>query len=75
VYSISNGSVFDIVRAIDGNVTDYSTANQFCQLKGGHLAVVDSKIKQDVVSDLIKTHLKTFGLGSVNYLLGKVNDK
>jgi len=68
VFSISNGSVYDIVKRSD--VTDYVTANQSCQAKGGHLAVIDSSFKQEVIEALIRKHLSNFTLQTGSYLIG-----
>jgi len=70
VFSISNGSVFDIVKTSD--VTDYETANQSCKAKGGYLVVIDSPIKQDIIEDLIRQHLTNFTLQKASYLIGKM---
>ncbi len=69
VFSISNGSVFDIVKTSD--VADYETANRSCQAKGGYLMVIDSPTKQDIIEDLIKQHLTNFTLQKASYLIGK----
>ena len=68
VFSISNGSVFDIVKT--SNETDYETANQSCQAKGGYLAVIDSSIKQEVIEELIRQHFTNFTQQKASYLIG-----
>jgi hypothetical protein len=70
VFTISNGSVFDIIKKPFANVTDYLSANQTCQAKGGYLAVIDSSVKQQVVEGLIRQHLSNFSLQKASYLIG-----
>ena len=71
VFTISNGSVYDIVKK--SYVTDFETANQSCQAKGGFLAVIDSSVKQEFIEVLIKQHITNFSLPTGSYLLGIFN--
>ena len=73
VFTINNGSVFDIIKKSFSNVTDYVSANQTCQAKGGYLAVIDSSVKQEVIEELIHQHLTNFTLQKASYLIGKKN--
>ena len=68
VYTISNGSVYYIVKK--SNATTYETANQTCQTKGGYLAVIDSRVQQDIVQNLIKIHMTNFTVTKAAYLFG-----
>ena len=72
VYNSTNGSIFWIPKNFSSAITDYLTANQSCQAKGGaHLAVIDSDVKQNVVQSLIKKHTDVFGTKTASFLLGK----
>ena len=73
VYTISNGSVFEIAKTKPENVTNYNTANVSCQARGGYLAVIDTQLKQDNLTDLVKEHLITFTPAKGIYLLGNLN--
>ncbi len=47
---------------------------QFCQTKGGYLAAIDTKERQDLIKTLIKQHFEKFSTGNVgtaNFLVGK----
>jgi hypothetical protein len=52
------------------NATTYETANQTCQTKGGYLAVIDSRVQQDIVQNLIKIHMTNFTVTKAAYLFG-----
>ena len=73
VYTVTNGSVFEISNAKPENVTNDSSANASCQAKGGHLAVIDTQMKQDYLNDLVKRHLEAFTPVKGIYLLGNLN--
>ena len=69
VFTISNGTVYDIVKR--SNSTDYATANLSCQNKGGFLAVIDTKFKQNLIQDLIRKYLTNFKQQKGTYLFGE----
>ena len=69
VYTISNGNVYDIVKR--SNSTDYATANLSCQNKGGFLAVIDTKFKQNLIQDLIRKYLANFKQQKGTYFFGE----
>ncbi len=69
MFTISNGSVFDIAKTSD--LTDYLSANQSCQAKNGYLAIIDSSFKQDIIEELIRQHLSNYSLQKASYLIGK----
>ncbi len=71
IFTIFNASVFDIIKKPFSNVTDYVSANLTCNTKGGHLAVIDSSVKQVVIEGLIRQHLANFTLQKASYLFGK----
>ena len=73
VYTISNGSVFEIAKTKPENVTNYNAANVSCQARGGYLAIIDTQLKQDNLTDLVKEHLVAFTTAKGIYLLGKLN--
>ena len=68
VYIISNGTVYDIVKR--SNSTDYATANLSCQNKGGFLAVIDTKFKQDLIQNLIRNYFTSYKEQKGTYLFG-----
>ena len=65
--------MFKIGKAKLENVTNYNTANVSCQARGGYLAVIDTQLKQDNLTDLVKEHLITFTPAKGIYLLGNLN--
>jgi hypothetical protein len=72
VFTSSNGSIFSITKNFSVTVTNYLTANQSCQDKGGYLAIIDTTEKQDIVQSLIGKHSVAFGTKKASFLLGKL---
>ena len=70
VDSFSNGTIYSIPKSKPGNLTNYLAANQFCQAKGGFLAAISSKVKQDVVQNLVVKYFGATGVKLANFLFG-----
>ena len=68
VYTLVNATVFHIIKR--SNITDYVTANQSCQAKGGHLAVIDTVLKQNIIQNLTIQHMRNFTMQKGVYLIG-----
>jgi hypothetical protein len=72
VFTSSNGSIFSITKNLSATGTNYLTANQSCQDKGGYLAVIDTTQKQEIIQSLIRKHIVAFGTKKASFLLGKL---
>ena len=70
VSTILDGFVFEIENNM--TISDVENASLECQIKRGHLAVIDSDSRNKTVDDLIKLYLKTFTLSKAAFLIGKL---
>jgi hypothetical protein len=69
INAISDGFVFEIATNL--TIYDVENASLVCQMKRGHLVVIDSDARNKTVDDLIKSYLKKFTLPNATFLIGK----